>query len=849
VDLALENVERFALNEAIDQAADGIVITDAGGNITFVNPAFTSMTGYSITEAVGNSPRVLNSGRQPADFYKELWSTIRSGKIWQGRLVNRRKDGSFFNEEMRIAPVRDSHGSISSFIAIKRDITDQIRAKSALEESESRFCRLFESSGAVMLLIDPSSKSIVKANHAAHTYYGYGNGWLSGQPLSLINNDHETETAFVIPGFSVDECQFVSFVHRLASGEKRDVEVYSAPVEVQQKLLAFHIVHDVTERKRAQEGLRRSEQRYRIAFQTSLDAITICHLYNGCYVDVNNAFVQIMGFGREEVIGTSSLELGVWVDYRDRLSLIEIVKAQTNCRDVEVQFKRKNGEVFWAVVAASIVELDGVPCLLMVLRDISNAKVAEREIQRLAFFDALTDLPNRRMLLDLLSKPRSSSTRKWRSRALLFVDIDNFKTLNDTLGHHIGDLLLQKIAARLKGCFREADTVAHQGGDVFVVLLEDLSENPDDARAQAKVVADKLVVTVGQPYHLGSQECRITASIGVTVFGSDLENAQDALQQADIAMHQAKATGRNCVQFFVPELQTAVNARASLEKDLRSAIIEEQFLLYYQPQLDRGVLIGAEALLRWNHPSRGLVAPNEFIPLAEETGIILPLGKWVLETACRLVASWAHHDNTSEFTIAVNISARQFQQPDFVEQVQATMKSTGANPKNLKLELTESMLVNNVDDVIRRMTDLKRLGLRFSVDDFGTGYSSLSYLKRLPLDQLKIDRSFVRDILKDVGSGAIAQSIISLSKAMGFSVIAEGVETEEQRKFLAQLGCHSFQGFLFRGPLPLEEFQSLLHAPGGRIRSSPGHKGSRAGWKPPLQKKARWAAAGRAPVN
>lgn len=443
-------------------------------------------------------------------------------------------------------------------------------------------------------------------------------------------------------------------------------------------------------------------------------------------------------------------------------------------------------------------------------RELEQLQAAHDEIRNLAFFDPLTGLPNRRLLLDRLQQTLTASMRSKRKRALLFVDLDDFKTLNDTLGHHIGDLLLQEVARRIVASIREADTVARLGGDEFVVLLQDLSELPEDAATQAKVVAEKILSNIHQPYLLDGRECRSSSSIGITVFGNRQDSTNEVLQQADIAMYQAKAAGRNTLHFFAPALQAAVNARAEMEEDLRQAIKAKDFRLFYQAQVDRGILIGAEALVRWKHPKRGLLLPDEFIPLAEETGLILPLGDWVLETACRQIAAWATQRDTADLTVAVNISARQLLNPDFVKNVLLALERTGANPRNLKLELTESMFVDDLEDVVAKMTELKSHGLRFSLDDFGMGYSSLAYLRRLPLDQLKIDQEFVRDILVDASSSAIAQSIISLSKAMGLSVIAEGVETEEQRDFLARMGCHSFQGFLFSGPVSPEKFELLL---------------------------------------
>jgi len=563
--------------------------------------------------------------------------------------------------------------------------------------------------------------------------------------------------------------------------------------------------------KETAERLTLSEAHYRTIFQTNIDCISITRLSDGRIIDANNTFLDVMGYKLEEVVGRTSQELKFWSDPKDRQNMVEVLRQCSSFRDSTVQFRKRSGEVFWVLQSASVLEIQGELCLLAFFRDISDAKAAEDEIRDLAFYDPLTHLPNRRLLMDRLRQTIVACTRSNKKQALLLVGLDNFKTLNDALGHQTGDLLLQEVVRRLISCVRETDTVARLGGDEFVMILEDLSETPENAAALSKAVGEKILAAIGKPFLLGGHNCLSTSSIGITVFGNEREGAHQVLQQADIAMHQAKTAGRNTICFFAPALQTAVNARAQLEDDIRQAIETRQFVLYYQPQVERGRLIGAEALLRWNHPMRGLLAPGEFIALAESTGLILPLGDWVLETACRQLAAWANDTDTAGITIAVNISGLQLRQPDFVNAVLAVLDRSGANPHNLDLELTESMLVEDVEDVIGKMAKLKSHGVRFSVDDFGTGYSSLAYLKRIPLDQLKIDRSFVRDILVDACSGTIAQTIVSLGRAMGLSVIAEGVETEEQRDFLARIKCDAFQGYLCSRPLPLEKFMLLAH--------------------------------------
>jgi diguanylate cyclase (GGDEF)-like protein len=441
---------------------------------------------------------------------------------------------------------------------------------------------------------------------------------------------------------------------------------------------------------------------------------------------------------------------------------------------------------------------------------VTEVRVAEEQIRKLAFYDPLTHLPNRRLLAERLEQILDVGARSEIMGALLFIDIDNFKTLNDTLGHTTGDLLLQEVATRLTACVRDGDTVARLGGDEFVVILAELSQHPETAAAKAKMVAEKILAAICQTYRINGRESHCTSSIGITVIGEHPDSNDDVLQRADIAMYQAKQNGGQTMHFFDPALRDAMNARATLETDFRQAITSRQFALFYQPQLEAGRLVGAEALIRWNHPRRGCLGPGAFITLAEETGLILPLGDWVLESACGQIAAWAKQERTEHLTVAVNISARQLREPDFVSRVMTALDRTGANPTRLKLELTESMLVENIESVIAKMTEIKANGIGLSLDDFGTGYSSLSYLKRLPLDQLKIDRSFVRDIVEDLGSRAIAQSVISIGHVMNRSVIAEGVETEAQLDCLTSLGCHAFQGFLFGWPLPIEDFELLM---------------------------------------
>ena len=473
---------------------------------------------------------------------------------------------------------------------------------------------------------------------------------------------------------------------------------------------------------------------------------------------------------------------------------------------------REGGRWFELSVARKEVAPGAAPRFVTVVRDITGHKQAKSDVRRLAFYDPLTELPNRRLLQDRLEHALTSAARSQHQGALLLIDLDNFKALNDTLGHDKGDLLLQQVAQRLRTSVRDCDTVARLGGDEFVVLVDDLGPSPQEAVANATAVAQKIVSLLSQPYDIAGREHRSSTSVGVSLFGAHTGTLEETLKRSDVALYQAKAAGRNTLRFFDPAMQAAVEARAALEVDLRQALAHDGLELHYQPQVgpDDDV-VGAEALLRWTHPQRGAVSPGEFIPVAEQSGLILDLGQWVLQTACAQLRRWAGDPRARNLTLAVNVSVHQFRQADFVARVLGALDAAGADPRRLKLEITESMLAQDLEDIIDKMVALKARGVGFALDDFGTGYSSLAYLKRLPLDQLKIDQSFVRDVLTDPNDAAIARTIVALGQSLGLAVIAEGVETWGQRAFLASHGCSYCQGYLISRPLPSDRFESYLH--------------------------------------
>ena len=567
------------------------------------------------------------------------------------------------------------------------------------------------------------------------------------------------------------------------------------------------------ERKEAEDQLRASEMRFRNLLE-AIPSVSVQSIgANGITNFWNKASETIYGYSAEEAIGKNLFELIIPAQMRVKMmaEVQTIFKTGQVTPTSELTLKRKDGSEVSVISSHTYVSLPGMPPeLLRVDTDISQRKAAEEQIHKLAYYDPLTELPNRWLLMNRLEQTQIARARDMNEGALLFIDLDNFKTLNDTLGHDFGDLLLQQVAHRLTKCVRASDTVARLGGDDFVVMLADLSDTQSQAAAFSEVVARKILVALTEPYQLGVHEHHGTASVGITLFGDPKEGLPELLKRGDLAMYQAKAAGRNTIRLFDPEMQAAITKRVAMEAELREGIGRNELQLYYQAQVnEEGRVIGAEALVRWVHPARGMVSPAEFIPLAEETGLIVPLGNWVAETGLRQLASWALDADMAHLSLAINISARQFKHKNFVDLLMAMVEKTGANPLRMKLELTESILVDDIDDIILTMTRLKSYGFSFSLDDFGTGYSSLSYLKRLPLDQLKIDQSFVRDILTDPNDAAISRTIVALAQSLGLAVIAEGVETQAQPDFLAASGCPSYQGYFFSRPLPVKDFETF----------------------------------------
>ncbi|MFZ6719877.1 EAL domain-containing protein [Undibacterium sp. Ji49W] len=617
------------------------------------------------------------------------------------------------------------------------------------------------------------------------------------------------------PLFSLDAAGSGSVMREILregdTGKQLWLELLLTPVHDQDGKIQQYVVllRDITEKKLADKELEIAA----MAFETEEGIFITDPALN--ILRVNRAFTRITGYQSGEAVGQSlRLTQSGRHDECFYQQMWEDILHSHRWQG-EIWSRRKNGEVYSErLVISAVLGADGkVSNYVGSFSDITEHKASEEKIHQLAFFDPLTGLPNRRLLLDRLSRALAAGRRHKRYGAILMIDLDNFKTLNDTQGHNMGDMLLTQIGKRIHGCVRADDTVSRTGGDEFVVLLEGLHEDIQHAAGLAENVAEKIRLTLSQTINLGRIDYDSSGSIGIAMFGADAIGIDELLRRADMAMYQAKALGKNSLRFFDPSMQAALESRTAMENDLRYALSNQQLLLHYQLQVSAlGDPIGAEVLLRWQHPVRGLVSPLEFIPLAEESGLILPIGLWVLETACVQIAKWAGDSNTCALQLAVNVSARQFRHHGFVEDVKRILQETGINPVLLKLELTESVVLEDVSVVIEKMHAIKALGVGFSMDDFGTGYSSLSYLQRLPLTQLKIDRTFIHNLPDDVNNANIVRTIISLGASLDLNVIAEGVETEQQREFLLQSGCQAYQGYLFCKPVPIEQFELLLAA-------------------------------------
>ncbi len=720
-------------------------------------------------------------------------------------------------------------GEIVRLYGVFQDITERKRAEEELRESEAKFRLAFSNANTGMCLVDMHGK-LLQVNEKMSAIFGYSQRELESMSVNdlTLSEDKTISPDFIhhaVQGDGDSATFEKHYRHRL--GHIIHAQVSSSLVRDPQGLPLYFIsqVQDITERKQAEEALRESEEKFKLLADTSPLAIYMSVGIEQKYEYINPTALRLFGYTLAETPTVEEWWPLAYPNETYRRQIVEewqhkvahALETHSEIEPMEVVVACKDGShkiIQWGYQAI------GKQNWAFGL-DLTERKRAEEEIKQLDFYDPLTQLPNRRLLLDRLQVALATSHRSRLFGALLFIDLDNFKTLNDTLGHDKGDLLLQEVAIRLTACVRECDTVARLGGDEFVVMLTGLEGNTEEVTLHTQQVGRKILGMFNHSFQLASHEHYCSASIGITLFVGQGGAIDELLKQADIALYQAKAAGRNALRFFDPQMQSSITLRAALVNDLRQALEKNQLALYGQILVDHELkIVGAEALLRWQHPVRGLVPPQEFIHLAEESGIIQPIGRWVLETACARLKSWEKDPRWRQLKLAVNISVRQFYQPDFVDEVLEIVRGAGIDPGCLVLELTESVVLNDLNDAITKMNALKELGVRFSLDDFGTGYSSLTYLTCLPFDHLKIDRSFVRNIGVNPSDAAIIKAIIVMAHELGIGVVAEGVETDTQREFLEQHGCGVFQGYLFGRPVPLVEFGDNLKFYRSNMRAS-----------------------------
>lgn len=811
------NNELKRLSEVARQTTNSVVITDEAGLTVWVNEGFETLSGYSLEEMIGKRPGdVLQGAETDPETIVCMGKALANEEGFNVDLLNYSKAGSTYWIRVACNPLRDDDGRVKGYIAVQSDITKERQDAELIRRSESLLKAVIDANTIGTWRLNLQNDELL-INDKWAALLGY-------ELHELMPTARRTWEDLTHP----DDLAYCAVqLEEHATGK---IPFYEANIRMKHKngdwvwintrgrvstrtadgraewLLGTHF--DIDAQMKAESNFLEQSRQMQAIVENMLDGV-ISIDGDGVVCTFNRAAECIFGYSRGEMVGRrfdvlmspyprEGQDLQVF-DFSGN-SLSDLIG-----RNGEFEALHKDGTIFPVELGLAEVEQSDGTRFIGIVRDITQRRQVENEVRQLAFYDALTQLPNRRLLLDRLQQAIASCVRTSRYAALLFLDLDNFKNLNDSAGHNKGDLLLGYVAQRLTMSVRQGDTVSRLGGDEFVVVVEDLSRDEKEAAAQAEAIAEKINAELTQGFDLDGLQYNSSASIGVTMFRNGDLSLEELLKQADLAMYKAKATGRNGICFFDPFMQVAVSLRAAMERDLHNALSGQQFKLVYQKQVDRqGRVIGAEALLRWLHPEKGVVSPGLFIPLAEETGLILPIGEWVLREACRTLAQWSSDPARAGLTMAVNLSVVQFTKKDIVKTVLDALRVSGANPRNLKLEITESLLAKDVQAVKAKMIELQSHGVAFSIDDFGTGYSSLFYLRQLPIDQLKIDQSFVREIIHSPNDQAIAKAVITLAHSMRLNVIAEGVETDEQRLLLERLGCECYQGYLFGKPCALE---------------------------------------------
>ncbi len=806
-----ESEERY--RTAIEYSNDGVAITQEGKHV-YVNRRFLEMFGYSGPEEILNKSIADAPHMHPADLKRVVeWNSQRSHGLavpssYEYKAVH--KDGRTLHVEVSSARIT-YHGKAAS-LSYMRDITERKQAEDALRDSEAKFRQLFNTMNDGIILRDGVTYELLDANRRFCELYGYTLEELKRRPLGSLNAQRSVRERRerVVAYYAQATEGITNLIHteaRRKDGSTFWVEMNVTRITVGNRPCVLTVARDITERKHSEEALAASEERYRRVVESSPTPIFVdCR---GHLVFVNAAAARLLDAVEPEQLRGRTLLDFVHAESKDLVQghIDALLQGSQTFLLRNVQLTGLNGALLDVEITGIAFDYEGEPAVQLVVHDITEARQMTAQLEHLASHDVLTCLPNRIMMRDRLNKALAHARRYGGQATVVFVDLDHFKIINDSLGHDQGDIFLRTIADRLSHCVREVDTVTRFGGDEFIIVLFDQPKDDDTLIA----VLERIQQCIRQPVILEGREYSVSSSMGFAIYPRDGLDAETLLRNADRAMYRAKDQGRDSFQPYSEELHLHVTERLQLHNDLRRALERDEFIVHYQPQADLhgGNIIGVEALVRWRHPNRGLVSPREFIDAAEETGLITSIGEFVLRTACAQGKAW-QDIGLPPLRVAVNLSSRQFWQPDLLETVERSLRDSGFNPRFLELELTEGLILKGVDDAVRTMRILRRMGIDLAIDDFGTGYSSLAYLKRFPIGRLKVAQAFLHDIPADPDSAAIARAVISLGHSLKLKVIAEGVETQEQLEFLEAAGCDEMQGYLVSKPLPRDEVTELL---------------------------------------
>ena len=801
------------LSMAVEQNPAAILIMDLSGNIEYVNSTFVAATGYSRGEVMGRHASLLRPEGDDESVYLELWESTRAGQTWQGDLQTRRRDGGLYWDRVQVSPIRGRDGRITNFVSVRQNINELRETMLRLGESESRFLRATEVMAEAMAILSPEGVYL-HTNRTFDELMGCSDAVARGKspkdfPVVRLHEDGSVWLPEDYPAYTVlrtgHSLHDLLMGFRYADGRVRWVLVNASPLAMGDEGQFGVVVTflDVTERRLAEERLKMAFE----AIRCSGEGILITDSAH-VVLSVNPAFETMTGYAADEVIGRTPAVVASGRHDEGFFRTLDEMLARDGYWQGEIWNQRKNGDVFPEWLGVSVIRDDlGRPkSHVYIYSDMTERKETQRRIEFLAHHDVLTGLPNRLLLRDRMQHALVKANRMQTRVALIYLDLDRFKTINDSLGHPVGDALLKEVVERLKRCVRESDTISRQGGDEFIIIVDDVRDRDSVAR-----VADKIHLCMAEPVLIDGHSLNTSFSMGIVLYPDDGEGFDALLQKADTAMYHAKAAGRNAHRFFTEQMNLQVVEHLNLETHLRKALELQEFVLHYQPQLDLhdNRIIGVEALIRWNSPGHGLVSPARFIPVAEDSGLIVQIGAWVLMEACRQARAW-QDAGLPPFVVAVNLSAVQFKRPDLVNTVINALVLAELDSEWLELELTESILIQDTDSTLDSVRRLKSLGVKLSVDDFGTGYSSLAYLKRFAVDKLKIDQSFVRDLVSDPDDAAIVRAIIQMAHSLKLRTIAEGVESAEISALLRLFNCNEIQGYAVARPMPAEELEIFV---------------------------------------